>query len=184
MYKIGFTIRAAEDRAWEIYLGSTGVPAPVEFEYTSLTANCAEVERQVHEELSGCRENRSREFFNVRLEDAIQCIEKYSSAPCIDVGGRNNDKLLNVYDCNPLANSQKKKTVPTQVLGVGYPGGYEQAPVINDDESEHSGRSQANSFRSKELGRTRWLALDKMSFTDALWALFIGCFFLGFSQFL
>ena len=69
------TTRSADHRAYEIYTGSTGVPAPFEVEYTAPVSNCRAAERAIHEELNDCRFSDGREFFQLPIETAKNCID-------------------------------------------------------------------------------------------------------------
>lgn len=70
-YKIGMTTRTAEDRAWEIYTGATGVPEPFYVEYTVFAADCENAEKRIHKVLEKYRINEGREFFRIGLAEAI-----------------------------------------------------------------------------------------------------------------
>jgi hypothetical protein len=74
LYKIGMTTRSADSRAWEIFTGATGVPAPFKVEYTFPVSRCTLAEREVHNELHRHRYNTNREFFEVSKKLARQTI--------------------------------------------------------------------------------------------------------------
>jgi hypothetical protein len=74
LLKIGMTTRTAEARAWEIYLGATGVPEPFQVAYAEVCSDCALAERRAHDRLQQHRVNANREFFNLALSSAIQVI--------------------------------------------------------------------------------------------------------------
>jgi hypothetical protein len=76
LYKIGLTTRKAEDRAYEIYIGSTGVPAEFEVTYTYPVSDCHVAEKQIHENLDAFRFNDEREFFEVGLVHAKSSIKE------------------------------------------------------------------------------------------------------------
>ena len=72
LVKIGMTTRCVEGRAHELY--QTGVPTPFKVYDIYKCPNCAEVERRVHEELSGLRVNEAREFFKCDPEIAASSV--------------------------------------------------------------------------------------------------------------
>jgi hypothetical protein len=80
LYKIGKTVRSAEDRAWEIYVGATGVPAPYRVALAFRVSNCDAAEARVHEALAAYRYNRDREFFLVPLETVREAITRIGNA--------------------------------------------------------------------------------------------------------
>jgi len=79
LFKIGMTTRSADDRAWEIYTGATGVPTPFKVEYTFPVSRCALAEKQVHDELCDYRFSEQREFFMVSKKIARRCIASIGS---------------------------------------------------------------------------------------------------------
>ena len=89
LYKIGMTTRTAHDRAWEIFLGATGVPAPFQVAYTHPVTNCLVAEQRIHEKLSDFRFRRNREFFEIPLNSAVQVIKSI----CSDVNTAYQSKL-------------------------------------------------------------------------------------------
>ena len=72
LVKIGLTTRLAEDRAQELF--TTGLPAPFEVVFRSLTSDPQALEKEVHEQLKGRRVKSNREFFSVSPEEAINAI--------------------------------------------------------------------------------------------------------------
>ena len=74
LFKIGMTTRSADSRAFEIYTGSTGVPAPFKVEYTFPVSRCALAEQRVFEELRDYRYSEHRGFFEVPKKLARQTI--------------------------------------------------------------------------------------------------------------
>ena len=55
-------------------LNQTGVPEPFKVEYYAFVEDEDYLERVVHEELASQRPNKNREFFSVKLQDAIRTI--------------------------------------------------------------------------------------------------------------
>ena len=60
------------DRVHE--LNQTGVPEPFKVEYYAFVEDEDYIERAVHEELASQRPNKSREFFSVKVHDAIRTV--------------------------------------------------------------------------------------------------------------
>ena len=63
--KIGFTKRAPELRAREIYAGATGVPMPFDIAVAYTVANYNVAEKRIHKRLAAYRLNSRREFFRI-----------------------------------------------------------------------------------------------------------------------
>jgi hypothetical protein len=94
LFKIGLTKRTAADRAYEIYVGATGVPARFEVKYTYPVSDCWAAEARVHTILDKYRFNDDREFFQVEFSlasDAIKTVcdeinreKKISPPPKLD----------------------------------------------------------------------------------------------------
>lgn len=118
LLKIGMTTRTAEERAWEIYLGATGVPEKFQVAHAEVCSDCALAERRVHERLKQHRVNASREFFKVALSSAIQVIR---------------DEVLAINAANPpkLALTQISTVVLTQRSAPGH-----ETPAVESAEFE------------------------------------------------
>lgn len=87
VYKIGSTTRSPNQRAEELSKG-TGVPHAYEVAYYAEFRCPSEQERRVHAALSENRVSMDREFFKVRLIEAIEAIEDVSehlSSWCSDL---------------------------------------------------------------------------------------------------
>jgi len=70
IFKIGKTTRKPSKRAWELYVGSTGVPEPFDVIHQRLVEDCHEAERLLHNRLNEYRINEYREFFKLSLVEA------------------------------------------------------------------------------------------------------------------
>ncbi len=117
-YKIGMTTRGAEDRAWEIFVGATGVPEPFEVEYTIFSKDCSADEQAAHTSLSEYRVNKNREFFKIDLNRAISTIEaivKETNRSSLGAEPKNVSMpdTVNIYEFDPesstVAAHKKKK---------------------------------------------------------------------------
>ena len=89
MLKIGYTKRDPEHRANELSQ-STGLPSEFIVAYERLVADCEMAERLIHEKLrmyrtTAYRTDRSREFFKVKLKDAIKILDTISDEVGIGV---------------------------------------------------------------------------------------------------
>lgn len=71
--KIGKTTRSTNERVKELS-SSTGVPHEFNIAYEIRCTDCDEAEKLVHQQLEKYRISKSREFFNVNLENAISLI--------------------------------------------------------------------------------------------------------------
>lgn len=79
--KVGFTYFLPEDRAKALY--TTSVPEPFEVAYRTTTSWPQVVEQRAHELLDEYRVNRRREFFRVKVEEAIDVVRR----ALVDVAG-------------------------------------------------------------------------------------------------
>lgn len=75
LLKIGQTTRSPEERAQEIS-SATGVPTTYTVEYSFKVPKCEEAETLVHQKLESYRFNKSKEFFDIPIEQAINVIEE------------------------------------------------------------------------------------------------------------
>jgi len=75
MVKIGKTQRSSDNRASELSTG-TNVPFHFEVGYEKLVSDCHLAEQIIHKKLSAFRVNRDREFFSIRLREAINVVNK------------------------------------------------------------------------------------------------------------
>ena len=74
--KIGKTTRSVEERAWEIYVGATGVPGEFKVEFKEFTFDCDVAEKRVHKRLEKTRINKYREFFYLNIDEVIKTIRE------------------------------------------------------------------------------------------------------------
>ncbi|MCA2189444.1 GIY-YIG nuclease family protein [Nonomuraea cavernae] len=74
LVKIGMTGRLSEDRAAELYQGSSGVPGRFEVVFRLMTSHPLAVEKRVHKLLEDFRPNRGREYFRVSLDHAVETL--------------------------------------------------------------------------------------------------------------
>jgi len=82
LVKIGKTTRNSQTRAREISSG-TGVPTPYKVAHERWVVDCHAAEREIHAELTRQRRNKNREFFKLKLDEAIEIVDeicdKYST---------------------------------------------------------------------------------------------------------
>ncbi|GAB3878203.1 MULTISPECIES: GIY-YIG nuclease family protein [Microbispora] len=74
LVKIGMTSRLSEDRAAELYQGSSGVPGRFEVAFRLMTSHPLAIEKRVHKLLEDFRPNRGREYFRVSVDQAIEAL--------------------------------------------------------------------------------------------------------------
>lgn len=101
LLKIGKSDRdPTEFRAEELY--STGVPQPFKVEWYGFVNDHHTIEKNVHAHLEKHRENKSREFFRVSIDDAVRSIKTLSS-----------DNLLfeKSFFTNETKNQENRETV-------------------------------------------------------------------------
>lgn len=67
LVKIGWTKNEPKKRAQQLY--TTGVPNPFTIEFIIKTPDGRSLETRIHSYFSRCRENNSREFFNISVEE-------------------------------------------------------------------------------------------------------------------
>lgn len=70
--KIGLTTREPDTRARELYIGSSGVPAPFEIAVAYSVGDCRAAEKLIHKRFSAFRLNGRREFFRLSSDVAAQ----------------------------------------------------------------------------------------------------------------
>jgi hypothetical protein len=92
LLKIGKTTRSVEERAAEIS-GATGVPTKFLVAYEDFVEDCDLAERRIHTALSQYRYGKDREFFALKLKDAlpvimsvIEQVNEEIKAPALDQG--------------------------------------------------------------------------------------------------
>jgi len=69
LIKIGYTATSIEERLAQ--LNSTGVPVPFDVHALFQVTNPSEVEKNIHKVLEKYRYNKSREFFNITVKQAV-----------------------------------------------------------------------------------------------------------------
>lgn len=74
--KIGLTTRTPDQRAREIYAGSTGVPMPFQVAVAYSVADCHKAEKLTHARLKVYRLNNRREFFRLPLATAAGVVHE------------------------------------------------------------------------------------------------------------
>ncbi|MEY9722166.1 putative transport protein [Sinorhizobium fredii] len=77
-YKIGMTTRTPEARALEVS-SATGVPQSFEVLFSKRVADCHRAERLIHQRLAEHRFSSDREFFQVRLNVAIDVLNEVAA---------------------------------------------------------------------------------------------------------
>ncbi len=75
LVKIGKTTRNSQTRAREISSG-TGVPTPYKVAHERWVVDCHAAEREIHAELTRQRRNKNREFFKLKLDEAIEIVDE------------------------------------------------------------------------------------------------------------
>lgn len=106
------TERCSEDRASELS-NHTGVPGKFVVAYEEFVEDCALAEKKIHLALNSHRVNRDREFFELKLKDAIRVIAT--------IAREVNEATA------PSAQSQKHRQAPVRHLQApvrsrrGYP---------------------------------------------------------------
>jgi len=74
LVKIGWTTNDPNKRAQQLY--TTGVPNPFTIEFIIKTLDGRTLESRIHSYLSRYRESKSREFFNISVQDVRDILEK------------------------------------------------------------------------------------------------------------
>ncbi|MEU6129238.1 GIY-YIG nuclease family protein [Saccharopolyspora sp. NPDC047091] len=83
MLKIGRTKNSALRRARELST-STGVPQPFEVVYDTVVSDAVAAEREIHEALFDMRPNPKREFFSIKIRDAISLVQQTAERYPVD----------------------------------------------------------------------------------------------------
>ena len=74
LVKIGWTTNDPNKRAQQLY--TTGVPNPFTIEFIIKTLDGRTLESRIHSYLARYRESKSREFFNISVQDVRDILEK------------------------------------------------------------------------------------------------------------
>ena len=75
LIKIGMTTRTPEERAKELS-SQTGIPTSFYVAYETEVSDCKRLEKIIHQKLDSFRYSQNREFFSIKLKNAIHFIEK------------------------------------------------------------------------------------------------------------
>jgi len=100
LVKIGKTAKDPQLRASQLY--QTGTPMPFIAAFHVEVSDMDTVERLVHEKLDSRRSNNSREFFEIKLKDAIDTLEE------ISLGFQLKSQNTNFYIACIIQNSESK----------------------------------------------------------------------------
>ena len=100
MVKVGWTRNNPALRANQLF--TTGVPTPFVVEFMVLTSSGHDLERRIHNYLSKCRVNGSREFFNISVSDLRVVLKEKFSLTLI--------QLSDVIDQMPKIQSKRNNT--------------------------------------------------------------------------
>ncbi|OOH77578.1 hypothetical protein BOW65_21415 [Pseudomonas koreensis] len=103
--KIGLTTRMPDVRAKELYIGSSGVPAPFEIATAYSVGDCKLAEKRTHKRLAAYRLNGRREFF--RISPSVAAFVAYDTCA----------KINNELGVSPPELFELKKT---QLTAPGY----------------------------------------------------------------
>lgn len=87
LIKIGRTTRCPDQRAKELYSGSTGVPEKFDVALYCQVDDCEAAEARIHDVLSRYRQNKNREFFVASLQVARMVIDRV----CKEINGLHAD---------------------------------------------------------------------------------------------
>lgn len=105
LLKIGMTERSSEERASELS-NHTGVPGKFVVAYEEFVEDCFLAEKRIHEALHSTRVNQGREFFAIKLKDAIPIV--------VRIAKEINDTIP------PTKDSLERRVAPVQSR-PGYP---------------------------------------------------------------
>lgn len=97
--KIGLTTGTSEDRAKSLY--ETGVADRFHVVYDELVRDCGLVEHLMHERFKGYRKNKTREFFEIPIKDAVRALQEIAAAHLVPASALQNR-------CEILAKVQKR----------------------------------------------------------------------------
>jgi hypothetical protein len=108
LLKIGATTRTPEDRAKELF--TTGVPVQFQIEFSRKVNSVFEKEKQIHKLLE-CYRIKSREFFEISVDHALNVIDTYLSENipvflCVDDILRSDD--ISIVDKKRMITCLKK----------------------------------------------------------------------------
>lgn len=144
LLKIGYTKRDPEIRADELSQ-NTGLPSEYIVAYEKLVCNCELAERLIHERLKDrrpttFRNDRSREFFKIKMKDAIDVINSISDevGVAVQVGAGDEDPV-------------KKITLEEYVKKTGQTGSINKRSPFISNKIERKPRIMAGCFLLRDL---------------------------------
>lgn len=126
LLKIGKTSRDPKLRAQELSSG-TGVPFPFEVAYSVLVNDCTTLEHCVHARLANRRASTKREFFDVSLEEAVNCIHEFLIVEPLDIQTEQDASIKAQNGCKPeieralQINSERKLILNAKELSGDAP---------------------------------------------------------------
>ncbi len=105
-YKIGLTTRSPSERAQELS-SATGVPEPFEVAYEKKVSDCYKAERSIKEKLEHLRISKNREFYEIKLADAVDILHNTAN----EVGG-----ILSEESSSTIKPDLKDDTEPPETI--------------------------------------------------------------------
>ncbi|GEB51950.1 GIY-YIG nuclease family protein [Streptomyces cacaoi] len=114
LVKIGLTRGPTKRRAADLSR-SSGIPTPFVIAYDELVADCATVEKWLHEKFAAFRENERREFFRITPKEAIDGLQKAARfSPFID------DEDMVRIDVLPIFDARCRRWLRKDLVGLSY----------------------------------------------------------------
>lgn len=135
LLKIGKTTRTAEERAAEIS-NPTGVPSKFVVAYEDSVADCDLAERQIFRALEHCRYENNREFFALKLKNAVPVVMRIVNQVNAEVKGKRRAE----EQCRAEAKARAEERLKAEA----------QAKVGGNEEAEEE--TEASSVGTGEFG--------------------------------
>ena len=142
LVKIGWTKNNPFKRAKQLY--TTGVPNPFTIEFIIKTPDGRSLETRIHSYFSRCRENNSREFFNIGVEELRTILTKKLNLILSDPEPEPEpEECYYIRPVRRLERCSKKMLKYLHDISVNI----EKRPVFFDDELDEDLSSSFERFR-------------------------------------
>ena len=128
--KVGWTRHNPAYRANQLY--TTGLPTPFKIEFLILTQHGRSLEGRIHEYLSRCRVNGSREFFNISISELREVLTNKFSLTLVE--------LSDIIDYLPKQdNTSRRKKKQTSLYKPITPihSNVEEDPLVDSREVDN-----------------------------------------------
>jgi hypothetical protein len=148
LVKIGWTTNNPNKRAQQLY--TTGVPKPFTIEFIIKTPDGRALESRIHSYLSHCRENNSREFFNISVTDLRKILNETMKLTLHNPEPEPEpDPLYNQYYCVQPKKGFERCSKQMMQYFNDLSGNIDMRPVFFEEDPPEDLSSRFEKFRYK-----------------------------------